>query len=130
MTIESFIKDVSKRLDNVYLSESSLKSAFYKVRRELREMGLMFAYSRLDEVKYVYEKVISKETWDGIKGYMGFYFPSDGNIHIPAVCSAALNPWCEKRCITNVLRHEFGHALEGKFPNFFYDERFLKAFGD
>ena len=32
--------------------------------------------------------------------------------------------------MVDVLRHEFGHALEGKFPQFFHNERFRKAFGD
>ena len=31
--------------------------------------------------------------------------------------------------MTDVLRHEFGHALEGKFSKYFHDERFKKFFG-
>ena len=126
---KTFAKKAVERLDNVYISESGVKSALYRVRRELKDFGLLFTNSRLSKVKVIHEGA----TFNGLAsfmGIMGFYDPQGKDIHIPAIWPAALLPWYKERCMADVLRHEFGHALEGKFPKFFHDRRFKKAFGD
>ncbi len=121
-------KKAVERLDNAYASETGVKTAFYRVRRELRDMGLLFLNSKLSKVKVIHDG-LSVNGLSGFVGIMGFYDPQTQNIHIPAIWPAALLPWYKERCMTDVLRHEFGHALEGKFSKFFHDERFRKAFG-
>ena len=125
----AFAKKAAERLDNAYVSETGVKSALYRVRRELKDMGLLFAKSKLYKVKVIHEG-LSFNGLSGFVGFMGFYDPQTQNIHIPAIWPAALIPWYKERCMTDVLRHEFGHALEGKFSKYFHDERFKKAFGD
>ena len=130
---KGFVKKTVKTLVKAYASESSVKSAKYRVRRELKDMGLLFDKSKLSKVEVVYEG-LSPNGFVGFKGYMGFYDPLTQDIHIPAMWPAVLLPevlpWYHDRCMADVLRHEFGHALEGKFPKFFHDERFRKTFGD
>ena len=92
MSIKSIIKEASSRFGNVYLSEGSLKSAFYKVRSELREMGLLSDGSKLDNVRIIRETF----TWDGLGGMLGgaygFYHFDDQNNHIPTIRTAVLDP--------------------------------------
>ena len=130
MSIKSIIKKASSRLGNVYLSEGSLKSAFYKVRRELREMRLLSDSSKLDKVKIVRETF----TWDGLGemfgGAYGFYHFDDQNIHIPTIRTAVLDPRYPERRMVDILRHEFGHALSDKYSHCFNDNVFIEAFGD
>ena len=130
---KSIVKSTKGILDKAYASEACVKSAAYRVRRELKGMGLLFDKSRLSKVQVIYEGL----TYNGFasfKGIMGFYDPLTRNIHIPAMWPAVLLPevlpWYHDRCMADVLRHEFGHALEGKYSKFFHDERFIKAFGD
>ena len=129
MSIKSIIKDATNRFGNVYLSEGSLKSAFYKVRRELREMGLLADGSKLDSVKIIRETF----TWDGLGGMFGgaygFYHFDDQNIHIPTIRVAVLDPRYPERRMVDILRHEFGHALSDKDSRYFSDEEIVKAFG-
>jgi hypothetical protein len=130
MSIKSIIKDATNRFGNVYLSEGSLKSAFYKVRRELREMGLLADGSKLDSVKIIRETF----TWDGLGGMFGgaygFYHFDDQNIHVPTIRTAVLDPRYPERRMVDILRHEFGHALSDKYSRYFSDEEIVKAFGD
>ena len=60
---------------------------------------------------------------------MGFYHYSDGNIHVPGICFADLWPWFQDRVLVDVLRHEYGHALEDKYPKYFHGREFKRAFG-
>ena len=129
MSVKSIIKTIGKRLNNVWCSESTMKSAFYKIRKELKMMGLLSEGSKLDKVK-IFREFITNDAWRGIGGAMGFYSFEDCNIHIPIICSASLAPWCTGRCMTDVLRHEFGHALQDKFPHLVSNNVFIKAFGD
>ena len=124
----AFAKKAAERLDNAYASETGVKSALYRVRSELKDMGLLSQNSRLSKVKVIHDG-LSVNGLSGFVGIMGFYDPQTQNIHIPAIWPAALLPWYKERRMTDVLRHEFGHALEGKFSKFFHDERFRKAFG-
>ena len=130
MSIKSIIKDASSRFGNVYLSEGSLKSTFYKVRRELREMGLLSDGSKLDDVKIIRE-TFSRDGLGGMfGGAYGFYHFDDQNIHIPTIRTAVLDPRYSERRMVDILRHEFGHALSDKYSRFFNDDVFIKAFGD
>ena len=120
------VKNVKGTLKKAWVPEATVKSATARVRRELKDLGLLSPESRMDEVEVIYGR------WDpsGFVKIMGFYSFEDNNIHIPAFFPPALLPWYKDRCITDVLRHEFGHALADKYPKFFHDKRFRKAFGD
>ena len=111
-------------LGNLHVSKASLTASKYKIRGELRKMGFLSAGSPLDEVQCILEF-----RWSGLAGYMGWYFPSDQNIHIPTFCIAAMLPNGEKRILADVLRHEYGHALEGKYWKFFHCKEFRDVFG-
>ena len=122
-----------KRLRNFFATFSQVKTATYKVRRDLRDLGLLFEGSRLSQVPVIYHYGLTQESYSGFRGEMGFYYFDTKDIHIPAIWPAALLPklsrWYHKRRLVDVIRHEFGHALEGKFKKYFHDSRFRKAFG-
>ena len=125
VAIKTLVKMAKDHLGDVFATQAEFKSALYRVRRELKDMGLLFPKSRLSRVKVIYDI----NGLSGCVGIMGFYDPQTQSIHIPAFWPAALLPWYKGRCLVDVLRHEYGHALEGKFSRFFHDERFIKAFG-
>ena len=122
-----------KRLKNIFATFSQVKTATYKVRRDLRDLGLLFDGSRLSQVPVIYHYGLTKESYVGFGRAMGLYYFETKDIHIPAYWPAALLPklsrWYHKRRLVDVIRHEFGHALEGKFKKYFHDSRFRKAFG-
>ena len=128
-SIKKAVRYCGKTIRNLYVSEAGLKAAKNKIRSELRQMGLLSVGSPLDEVQCIHAGALSKETLSGIVGVMGFFYPWDQNIHIPAVCFASLFPWAQGRCLADVLRHEYGHALEGKYPKFIHNNEFRKVFG-
>ena len=123
---------VVRQLNNLRVSEEQLKATWYKVRRELRQQGLLAPGMPLDEVQVGHEGVL---TMSGIKALwppkpaMGFYHYSDGNIHVPGICFADFWPWLQGRVLVDVLRHEYGHALEDKYPRYFHGREFKRAFG-
>ena len=123
-------KNADYRVGEVFLSEKRLKSAFYKVRSELRNMGLLTDGSKLDNVKIIRETF----SYDGLGGMFGgvygFYHFDDQNIHIPTIRTAPLDPRYPVRYMVDILRHEFGHALSDKYSYFFSDEVFVSAFGN
>ncbi len=82
--ITGWVKKTAGIFDKAYASESSVKSATYHVRRELKDMGLLFDKSRLSKVKVIYEG-LSYNGFASFKGIMGFYYPSTQNIHILAM---------------------------------------------
>lgn len=127
---KAHIKNADYRLGEVWLSEKKLKSSFYKVRSELRDMGLLSDGSKLDNVKIIRETF----SYDGLGGMFGgvygFYHFDDQNIHIPTIRTAPLDPRYPVRYMVDILRHEFGHALSDKYPYFFNDEVFVGAFGN
>lgn len=130
MPVKRFVKKVIRRADNLIASESTVRAAFYRVRRELKDIGVLTnGINKLDKVRCERE-IASKDGLAGVVGYLGFYYPKQYVIRIPAVCSAALNPWLDGRCMSDVLRHEFGHAIYDFYPKLLSDERFKKAFGD
>ncbi len=114
-----------KILDNIYVSESTVRAAFNRVRRELKAMGLLWPQSPLDKTQCHYVK------WTLVVflGYMGFYSFEDHDIHVPAFYLPAVLPQYKGRCITDVLRHEFGHALADAYPQYFHCKHFKDAFG-
>jgi hypothetical protein len=129
MSSKSITKDATNQFGNVYLTEGSLFSAFSKVRRELREMGLLWDGSKLDTVKIIRETF----TWDGFGemfgGAYGFYHFDDKNIHIPTIPTAVLDLRYPELRMVDILRHEFGHALSDKYDHFFNSDVFVEAFG-
>ena len=126
------LKQTVKKIKNIHLSMEQLTSSYNQVRRELWAMGLLVADSPLDEVWCYLEPLW---TWGGLRGLgkvMGFYYlkseGGDGNIHVPAIF-----PWeilgYERRVLADVLRHEYGHALEDNYKQFVHVKAFAKAFG-
>ncbi len=105
-----------------------MEKSFNKVRKELEKTGLVFDGSRLDKVDCYHER-LSLGGLGGFGGVMGFYNPTDGNIHIPAVYPIGLCPLLAEREISDVIRHEFGHALADNFRKFFCGGVFKDAFG-
>lgn len=128
--IKEVLNNTTGRLANTIAHEKTVRSAFYRVRKELRDMGLLFPGSRLDDVTCELSRDVVKIA-QGAAGVMGLYYFGDKCIRIPVFFSGALNPFIAKRCMTDVLRHEFGHALADVFAEqpFFTDTRFKKAFG-
>ena len=48
--VKEIVKNTTGRLANTIAREKTVRSAFYRVRKELRDMGLLFPGSRLDQV--------------------------------------------------------------------------------
>ena len=119
---------MKKGLKKVYVSYDEMQRAFAKVRKELEGLNLLFAGSLIDKVDCYHER-LSLGSLYGLVGAMGFYDPTDGDIHIPAVFPAGLFPWWGDREMLDVLRHEFGHALADRFKKFFRGGIFKEAFG-
>ena len=88
--------------------------AYNKVRDELIALELLWNGSKLDGVECFYESLQPL----GLIGRMGFYDFDDRNIHFPAVCNGlALDfGFYDKNSAVDVMRHEFGHALEDRYP--------------
>lgn len=126
------LKQTVKKIKNLHVSMAQLTSSYNRVRHELWAMGLLVADSPLDEVGCYLEPLW---TWGGRRGLgmvMGFYYQSmeggDGNIHVPAICTAAILG-NEPRVMVDVLRHEYAHALEDNYEQFVHVREFTKAFG-
>ena len=127
--VREMICEFIRRFGKTSVSEQSVRNATYKVRRELREMGLMASGSLLDQIPVKWEPKWSFDNlWSVAHGWLGF-FSSDGCMHIPENYIAGLFGW-ESRNLTATLRHEYGHALESCYPEYFHDEHFINAFGD
>jgi len=60
------------------------------------------------------------------------YFGSTGEICIPAVSASRLSKFLgfETSGLTDVLRHEYGHAIADTHRGLFHSPDFAKAFGD
>jgi hypothetical protein len=88
------------------------------VTSELESLG--FWHKRLDDI-VVYWVAAS---WD----CYGWY---QGDIHIPALTGAQLSDLIQGRHtrLTDVLRHEWAHAVADKWPELMDSKRFLNDFG-
>lgn len=127
------LKKIVTKIKNLHVSLAQLTSSWNKVRRELWAMGFLVADSPLDEVECFLEPPWTSGGVQGLGKVMGLYYPmamegGDGNIHVPAICSAAILGY-EPRIMVDVLRHEYGHALEDKYPRYFHGREFKRAFG-
>ena len=127
------LKKIVTKIKNLHVSLAQLTSSWNKVRRELWAMGFLVADSPLDEVECFLELPWISGGVQGLGKVMGLYYPmamegGDGNIHVPAICSAAILGY-EPRIMVDVLRHEYGHALEDKYPRYFHGREFKRAFG-
>lgn len=114
-----------------YVSLETVEAAFNAVRKELQELGLLSCGSRLDGVNCFHERLSIYGLWHGFCGNAeGLYgnAKEDQDIHIPAVTRSGL--WNgDHRVVRDDVRHEFGHALAGKFKKFFHGGIFKEAFG-
>ena len=118
-------------MSKIYTSFEQVSRAYNKVRKELEKLGVLWDGSKLDEVECLYELFNPC----GLVGYIGFYEfikVGDGNIHFPPVYNGldlGLR-WTDKYSVSDVLRHEFGHALADRYPKVLRDgDLFKKAFG-
>ena len=123
-------------MGKIYTSYKQVSRAFNKVRKELWNLGVLWAGSKLDEVVCFWEPLNPC----GLVGKMGYceYMKrrdgtgGDGNIHIPAVYNGLdwRLKWNDKASAADVLRHEFGHALADRYSKVLKkDALFCKAFG-
>jgi hypothetical protein len=89
-----------------------------QVTRELAAAG--FWHDRLEDVEVYW-------TTHSLVCY-GWY---EGGIHIPAVSGAQLTDLiCGRHMrLTDILRHEWAHAVADKWPEFIQSRRFIRAFG-
>ncbi len=129
------IKKIVTQVRKVYLTEQRMKNGWSKVRSELRQLGLLGLESRLAGLQCTYDGPVSAGTlWNGYcHRYLAYYSYQDNMIHVPAfVRQEASLKLDEKRCLSDVLRHECGHALEDKYGDtgLFRDKKFIRAFGD
>ncbi len=111
------------------VSCESVRRATYKVNKELRELGLMKPGSLLDQIPVLWVSTFTfKNLFANLHGYQGYFDPNEGRIIIPENYYAILVGY-GKKVLTETLRHEYGHALEYCYPEFFHDKRFVGAFG-
>lgn len=110
-----------------FASEDSVRNAFRKVRGELRRLGLIGAKAPLDRIEC--KRIFDWNPKDLKEGVMGFYCYGSNVIYIPSFFPAALSPYLSGRSLTNVFRHEFGHALADKYKKEVRTAQFKAAFG-
>ena len=113
-------------MSEIFTSFKKVTKAYNKVRGELIRMGVLWRESRLDQIPCLYEPVDLKAV---ICGWMGYY-QDDKTIHFPAWYLPIPFLRGRKNSASDVLRHEFGHALADLYPKVLKKGGlFRKAFG-
>ena len=104
-----------------FLTLAALNRALTRVRAELDAHGLWT------------EAVAAVGVWlvpvGNAHGWQ--HYGSSGEIHVPAVSLLRLGDWVrgEYTALTDVLRHEYGHAVADTHRGLFRSRRFREAFG-
>ena len=107
-----------RRAKRLIVSHSDLESAHRQVFKELVNLGCWSPRLEPVEVRLV----------SGALTAYGWY---QGHIYIPRVNGAQLTDWIFGRHtrLTDILRHEWGHAIADYHPEFIDTRSFRQAFG-
>ena len=102
--------------DRIYTSFDQMTDAYNEVRDDLIGLGILWRGSKLDKVECYYESIAPIAA---LKGWMGYFSFKDHDIHFPSLYLPF--GWLtgsvgEKDSASNVIRHEFGHALADQYP--------------
>ena len=102
--------------DRIYTSFEQMTDAYNEVRDDLIALGILWRGSKLDKVECYYESIAPIAA---LKGGMGYFSFKDHDIHFPSLYLPF--GWLtgsvgEKDSASNVIRHEFGHALADQYP--------------
>lgn len=110
----------NRQIGRHIITVDALTRANWQVTEEMENLGLW--HSRLDGIE-VYLMPISFCCY-------GWFLP-DGHIYIPAVTGAQLSDLItgHHTRLTDVLRHEWAHALADRRPRLVQNHRFRKVFG-
>ena len=84
----------------------------------------------MDALGFWSDRLDTVEVW-WTRASLSFYGWYEGDIHIPAVSGAQLSDYIAGRHIrlTDILRHEWAHAVADKWPEFIETRRFEQVFG-
>lgn len=115
-----FTRKTPRKSSNLVITLSALTLANRQVTEEMDDLGLW--HRKLDSID-VYLVPIHYNCY-------GWFMP-DGHIYIPAVTGATLSDLVtgHHTRLTDVLRHEWAHALADRRPRLVAGRRFRKAFG-
>lgn len=111
--------------------------SYNKVRDELRQVGLLYSTEDEDDGGYL-DQIELEVAWLPSLGEAGYVFESlpwihslvgyrEGVIYLPA--DLPRDAFVPGGTLTDVVRHEFGHAWHWLEPEFFEGRWFRKAFG-
>ena len=102
--------------DRIYTSFDQVTDAYNEVRDDLIELGILWRGSKLDNVQCFYEAIAP---YSAITGRMGYFDFDDHQIHFPSIYLPfgwLMGCVGEKEPASDVIRHEFGHALADRYP--------------
>jgi len=100
----------------IYTSFEQVLDAYNELRDDLIELGILWRGSKLDNVQCFYEPIAP---YSAITGRMGYFDFDDHQIHFPSIyLPFGWLTGCvgEKEPASDVIRHEFGHALADRYP--------------
>ena len=115
-----YTRKTLRRPSRHVITHSQLTEANWQVMDEMERLGLW--HDELDDVD-VYLVPVSFACY-------GWYLP-DADIYIPAVTGAHLSDLItgHHTRLTDVLRHEWSHALADRCPELVETKRFVRSFG-
>lgn len=115
-----FTRKTSRKPTRCFITQSQLAEANWQVTTEMEALGL---WSESLEDVDVCLVPFSHSCY-------GWFLP-EGNIHIPAFSGAHLYDFVsgQHTRLTDVLRHEWAHALADRQPQWVENNRFTRAFG-
>ena len=118
--IMPFYRKTYRKLSRHFVTLSTLNAANWQVTTEMEQLGLW--YKKLDEIN-VYLLPASFKCY-------GWFMPKK-DIYIPAVTGANLRDYIngDHTRLTDVLRHEWAHALADRRPQLVSGKRFRETFG-
>jgi hypothetical protein len=115
-----FIRKTPRRPSRHVITLSDLTTANWQVIDEMDKLG--FWHERLEDIDVCLVPVSF--------ACYGWFLPA-GHIHIPAVTGAHLSDLItgHHTRLTDVLRHEWSHALADRCPELVETKRFVRTFG-
>ena len=116
-------------MDKVYTSSETVSRAYYRVRKELRDIGVLWEGSKLDQVPCFYDPVAP---FSALCGVMGWYNRRTKAISFPSLylpVAALVMDISRKASAADVLRHEYAHAIADLYERAVSNGTFRAAFG-